>query len=139
MAAAAGIENYDGPIDDAAFRAVLADAAPAVQEVAGAVRALVYDVFSDTVEVVWPRQRSIGWGVGPKKMSEQFAYMMPFARHVTFGFYYGAELPDPSGLLPRGSRNKGPMRSITLTSVDDVNRPEVRALVSAAVRQLQSR
>jgi hypothetical protein len=139
MAAAAGIENYDGPTDDAAFRGVIADAAPAVQDVARAVRALVYDVLPDTVEVVWPRQRSIGWGIGPKKLSEQFAYLMPFSQHVTFGFYYGAELPDPSGLLPRSSRNKGSMRSMTLATADDVHRPELRALVSAAVDHLRSR
>jgi hypothetical protein len=29
----------------------------------------------DVVEVPWPRQRVIGYGVGPKKMSEHFCYV----------------------------------------------------------------
>ncbi|MGI8517122.1 MAG: hypothetical protein ACR2ME_02085 [Acidimicrobiia bacterium] len=27
-------------------------------------------------------------------------HVTPFKKHVTFGFYYGGELPDPAGLLP---------------------------------------
>lgn len=67
-------------------------------------------------------------------MSEQFAYLMPFKRHVTFGFYHGAELPDPAGLLGGPSPNRGAMRSLRLTAIDEVERPELRALVRAATQ-----
>jgi hypothetical protein len=47
-------------------------------------------------------------GTGPKKFTEKFAYLMPFQRHVTLGFYHGGELPDPGGLLPEaGGRQVG--------------------------------
>ena len=131
---AAGVVNYAGPQDDAAFEAVIADAPPAVQALARAVRALVYDVLPETVEVVWPQQGSTGWGTGPRKMSDQFAYMLPFKGHVTFGFYYGAELPDPAGLFGGPSTNKGTMRSVRIAALGDVERPELRALVDAATR-----
>jgi len=104
-----------------------------VQALAHAVRDLVYDVLPQAVEVVWPRQGSVGWGTGEKKFTEQFAYLMPFTRHVTLGFYRGGELTDPDGLLPdKGGTQVGgtlSMRSVKLTSRDEVGRPALRALI----------
>jgi hypothetical protein len=109
-----------------------------VQELARSVRTLVYDVLPQAVEVVWPKQGSIGWGTGPKKFTEQFAYLMPFKRHVTLGFYRGGELPDPDGLLPRSGATQVSgtlsMRSLKLTSLEDIRRPALRALIEAATR-----
>jgi len=109
-----------------------------VQRLALAVRALVFDVHPETVEVVWPQQRSVGWGTGPKKFSEQFAYLLPYKRHVTLGFYHGGDLPDPAGLLPSSGgkqvSGKLAMRSLRVAGRDDVDRPALRALVQAAVQ-----
>jgi hypothetical protein len=136
---AAGVVNDRGRANDAAFNSVIDGSSDEVQEVALAVRNLVYEVLPQAVEVVWPKQGSVGWGTGPKKFTEQFAYFMPFKRHVTLGFYRGGELPDPDGLLPRtgGRQVSGSlsMRSLKLTSLDDVRRPAVRALIEAATTQ----
>lgn len=136
MAESAGVINRDGRGHDAEFAALIAASPPAVQDLANAVRDLVYDVLPGTVEVVWPRQRSVGWGIGPKKFTEQFAYLMPFKGHVTLGFYRGGELPDPEGLLPTsgGSQVSGKlsMRSIKISHPDEVERPALRALIEAA-------
>ena len=138
MTDAAGIINDQGRADDVAFNQIVGTSSPEVQVLARAVRDLVYDVLPQTVEVVWPRQGSVGWGTGPKKFSEQFAYLMPFKHHVTLGFYYGGELPDPAGLLPQGGgRQVGgalSMRSLKIMSLEDVRRPALRALVSVATR-----
>ena len=138
MSEASGVINRAGPGEDEAFSGVLAKAPKEIQEVAYAVRALVYEVLPQTVEVVWPKQGSVGWGTGPKKFSEQFAYLMAFKKHVTLGFYYGGELPDPAGLLPdEGGRQvsgKLAMRSLKLSSLQDVRRPELKALVKAATK-----
>jgi hypothetical protein len=85
---------------------LVAGVTPEVRDLALAVRRLVYDVLPQTVEVIWPKQGSVGWGTGPKKFTEQFAYLMPFKQHVTLGFYYGGELPDPAGLLPTAGRRQ---------------------------------
>jgi hypothetical protein len=142
MVEAAGIVNRDGPTNDEAFRDAMSASSVEVRALAHAVRDLVYDVHPPTVEVVWPKQRSVGWGIGPKKFSEQFAYLLPFKAHVALGFYRGGELPDPAGLLPtRGgtqASGKLSMRSIRIARTDDVARPELRALLDAAVRQLGS-
>jgi hypothetical protein len=139
MSEPAGVVNDRGRANDAAFSDLIATSSQDVQEVARAVRDLVYDVLPETMEVVWPRQKSVGWGTGAKKFTEQFAYLMPFKHHVTLGFYRGGELPDPSGLLPTGGGKQVSgtlsMRSLKLTSPDDVRRSELRELIEASTRQ----
>jgi hypothetical protein len=140
MTEAAGVINRTGPGDREAFESVLGRSSDEVRQLAFAVRDLVYDVYPATVEVVWPKQGSVGWGVGPKKFSEQFCYFMPYNRHVTLGFYYGGELRDPEGLLGAGGRQvsgKLSMRSLKIADLDEIRRPEVRALVEAAVRHIE--
>ena len=136
---AAAIVNRAGREDHAAFDSVVAESSDDVKALAKAVRDLVFDVFPGAVEVVWPKQGSVGWGIGPKKFSEQFTYFLPFKKHVTLGFYYGGELADPAGLLSGGGRQvsgKLSMRSLKIADADDVRRPELRALIEAAVRQI---
>jgi hypothetical protein len=136
VAEPAGTVNDRGRENDAAFAELIVRSTPAVQELARAVRELIYDVLPQTVEVVWPRQGSVGWGTGPKKFTEQFAYLMPFQRHVTLGFYRGGELPDPRGLLPeaggRQVRGTLTMRSLRITSLEQVRDPALRSLIEAA-------
>jgi len=136
MAEPAGRVNDRGRENDAAFAEIIAGSSAAIQELARAVRDLIYDVLPETVEVVWPRQGSVGWGTGPKKFTEQLAYLMPFQRHITLGFYHGGELPDPHGLLPEaGGRQVGgtlTMRSLRITSLEQVRDPALRTLIVAA-------
>jgi hypothetical protein len=81
----------------------------------------------------------VGWGTGPKKFTEQFAYLMPFAKHVTLGFYRGGEIPDPEGLLPAtgGTQASGTlsMRSLKLSTLEQVQQPALRSLIEASTRQ----
>ena len=137
-AEAAGVVNRSGREHDTDFEDVIAGSSEQVQVLARAVRDLVYDVLPETVEVVWKKQGSVGWGTGPKKFTEQFAYLMPYKNHVTLGFYGGGQLPDPEGLLPTsgGSQVSGTlsMRSLKLTSLDDVRRPALRDLIDVSTR-----
>lgn len=136
MADTAGVVNTSGRNDDSAFRQTLSGSTAEIHELALAVRDLIFDVYPDTVEVVWPRQRSTGWGIGPRKFTEQFAYFSPHKAHVTLGFYHGGELPDPNGLLPAsgGKQVSGTlsMRSLRITDAAQLN-AAVRTLVDAAV------
>jgi hypothetical protein len=81
--------------------------------------------------------------VGPKKFSEQFSYFMPYAKHVTLGFYRGGDLPDPDGLLPTsgGRQVSGElsMRSIKITKPEQLELPSLRALIEAAVEERRQR
>ncbi|WP_109208970.1 MULTISPECIES: DUF1801 domain-containing protein [Microbacterium] len=116
--------------DSTPFRESLEGRPQAVQEIALAARRLIFDVLPQTVEVVWPAQRSSGYGTGPKKNSEQFAWILAHAAHVALAFPYGAELDDPAGLLG-GTGAK--VRNVRLNSLDDVAAPALRALLEQSI------
>ncbi len=102
--AAAGIVTGDaGP-----FTGMTAGSPPAVRDLALAARALIFEIAPRTVEVVWPRQRTAGYGTGPKKLSQHFCWLAPYTHHLTFGFFYGSELPDPTGILEPAEHVPGP-------------------------------
>lgn len=115
------------------FAGVVAKASPAMAEIAHAARGLIADVLPGVTEVPWAKQGTAGYGVGPKKMSEHFAYIAPMKAHVNLGFMYGADLDDPASILQGGGKL---LRHIKLRSLDDVKRPEVRALLAAASTHL---
>jgi hypothetical protein len=113
------IENY-GTFEDA-----VAQAGSQARELAYQLRTLVAAVMPDVVEVPWPRMRMASYGVGPKKQSEHFCYISAEKDDVNLGFYYGAELPDPQGLL-RGTGKL--LRHVKIR--------ESKAIRSRALRQL---
>jgi hypothetical protein len=103
-----------------------------VQEIAEALRQLIIDVYPDVVEVPWPKQGIIGYGVGPKKMSEHFCYIGAHSNHVNLGFYFGAELVDPEGLM-EGTGKK--LRHIKVRTVEDVGRSALRQLIQVSLNE----
>jgi len=58
-----------------------------------------------------------------------FAYVAVFREHVNVGFFSGAQLPDPRGLL-RGSGRF--MRHVPLTPHDHIDEAALTALIYAA-------
>lgn len=115
--------------DDSVFEDMIAGAPDNVAALSRSARALIFDVLPTTVEVVWPRQRTAGYGTGPKKMTEHFCWLAPQRKHLVFGFYYGAELPDPEGVLD-GTGTL--MRHVKVRSEEDLRNPAVRQLVEVA-------
>lgn len=100
---------------------------PRVRDLAARTRALIEDVYPEVVEVPWPGQNVVGYGVGPKKMSEHFCYVALHNDYVNLGFNQGAELPDPEGLL------EGPMlRHRKIAEPEDLEDPALRRLLEAA-------
>ena len=73
---------------------------------------------------------SIKWSQPVFEQNGPFCYVRAFKNHVNFGFWRGAELPDPEGLL-QGDGEK--MRHIKLSSTDDVAPDAFAALVRSAV------
>ena len=111
------------------FDEILGTSSPRVRDLASRTRALIRDVMPDVVEVPWTRQRVVGYGVGPKKMSEHFCHITFHKNHVNLGFNYGSELPDPEGLL-QGSGKL--LRHVKITTPEDLSNPALRRLVEAA-------
>ena len=103
--------------------------APAQEAVLRALRALAFELHPRLVEVSRPGDRAVSWGWGAKKMSEAYAFALPYRSHVNLGFYRGAALPDPDGLL-RGTGKA--MRHVQVRDIEDVAVPGLRALMLAA-------
>ncbi len=79
------------------FAAVLAAAAPNLRPICKALRAQIAALHRAFVEIVWLKMRIASFGVGPKKMSQHYAYIAAQRSYVNLGFYHGAMLPDPDG------------------------------------------
>ena len=54
-------------------------------------------------------------------------------KHLGLAFFRGTELPDPAKLFNEGGENNTNIRSIRLTSLEEMNRNALRALLRAAV------
>jgi hypothetical protein len=102
---------------------------PRVGDLALSARALIEEVYPKVVEVPWPRQNVVGYGVGPKKMSEHFCYVAFHKDHVNLGFNQGAELPDPEGLLEGPGKT---LRHVKIAALKDLENPALRELLEAA-------
>ncbi|MFT4832178.1 MAG: hypothetical protein ACI815_001830 [Psychroserpens sp.] len=74
--------------------------------------------------MIWTTQKIAGYGTGEKKKTEHFSWVMPANNHVTLGFNYGAELPDPKNILEGSGKL---YRHFKVKSMEDLNRP---ALIS---------
>jgi hypothetical protein len=65
-----------------------------------------------------------------------FAYVNAFSAHVNVGFYNGANLDDPAGLLEGGGKR---MRHVKVRWGQDVNAAALGELIGAAYRDVRSR
>ncbi len=65
-----------------------------------------------------------------------FAYVAAFSAHVNVGFFQGASLPDPAGLL-EGSGKR--MRHVKLRWGEPVNAAAMNGLIAAAYSDMRRR
>ena len=101
-----------------------------LRPVAEALRALVFDVHPEACEVVRLGDRAATYGVGPRRMIDGYAYILPYGAWVNLGFFQGVGLADPEGLLTgTGAR----LRHVKVRSLDDAARPALRSLIEAAL------
>ena len=119
--------NTHGSFDEALSRS-----SSQVKEIARRLRELIIEVYPDVVEVPWPKQKIIGYGVGLKKMSEHFCYIGAHREHVNLGFYYGTELPNPEGIL-EGTGKK--LRHIKVREVEEVAQPTLRQMIKSSLEE----
>ena len=105
---------------------------PDVQAIARALRSAINSIHRDVVEVAWPRQKIASYGIGPKKMSEHYAYIAPQTGYVNLGFYHGVALNDPAKLLEGSGRR---LRHMKIKTETDVCKKELRVLLKAALTE----
>ena len=126
----ANIQTADG---SGSFENILNITNPKTKRIAEKLRILIGNLLPGTIEVVWEKQNIAGYGIGPKKMSEQFCYLAMFQDRVNFGFYYGADLKDPAGLLEGTGKS---LRHVKIRSESDITNPELSKLLLQASKHL---
>jgi len=95
---------------------------------------LIRSLNPAVVQILWAHQRTIGYGIGPKKMTEHYCYLDVYDQHVNLGFNHGVALADPKHLLKdSGAR----FRSLRLNSAADLDHPGLRALLLEAAEERQ--
>jgi hypothetical protein len=72
---------------------------------------------------------SIKWAQPVFEQNGPFAFIKPAKAHVTFGFWRGAELADPDGVLEGGDR----MKHVKITSSAALDERRLEAFVREAV------
>ena len=101
---------------------------PEVQALAQRTREIIHEANPEVVETVNPGRGNLAYGSG-SKMGEWYCYIAPFKSYMNLGFLRGTELPDPEGLLEGTGKL---LRHVKIRSIEDVERPGVRALLVAA-------
>lgn len=111
------------------FEELMSDTVEQMRAVARHLREVIFDLDPGAVEVVRLGDRAATYGVGPRKMVEGYAYVLPQQTWVNLGFFQGAALPDPEQLL-EGSGAR--MRHVKVGSAEKADEPALRALLRAA-------
>ena len=82
--------------------------------------------------VIVPRlgEKSISYGLGPKKNSEAYCYLIAYKTHVNLGFFHGSRLGADDLLEGTGPL----MRHLKLNALEDLSKPVVKRLIKAALK-----
>lgn len=114
------------------FKDILDIASPTLRPVCAALRDLVASQHADFVEVVWPKLKITSFGVGPKKMTQHYAYIAVQSSHINLGFYHGASLADPDGLLEGTGKE---LRHIKIRDLSGARSKAISNLVRQAIAE----
>jgi hypothetical protein len=119
------------PEAEARLKGFIAKFKPKHQALIRAARKMLRNRFPTAYELAYDNYNFFVIGYGPtERPSDCIVSMAAGANGVGLCFIHGARLPDPKGILLGSGRQT---RFIRIESVDVLARPEVRALIDAAV------
>jgi hypothetical protein len=106
-----------------------------VMEIAYKLRDIIAEVYPDVTEAARPEEHYAAYAIGRSNRAEEFGCIYPRRTYVRLGFYFGEALPDPHSLLSSAAKH---LHHIRISTLAEAERPEVRELVAAAVRERQA-
>ncbi|MBC6943439.1 MAG: DUF1801 domain-containing protein [Xanthomonadales bacterium] len=112
------------------FHDIVVLARPELRPVCEALRELIASEHDGFLESIWPKMRMASYGVGPKKMTQHYAYIAVQAGHINLGFYHGTSLRDPQGVLTGTGKA---LRHVRIDHVARVSDPAIRDLLRQAI------
>ncbi len=114
------------------FEDLLLLTAEEFQPISSRLRELILEIHPDSVEVVRLGEKSATYGLGPKKMTEGYAYIMPHKNWINLGFFKGALLNDKDIVLEGGGKS---LRHIKIHSIEEANREEIKLILQEALEE----
>lgn len=103
---------------------------PKIRKLALALRTLVIEEMAPCCENIYDAYNAVAIGYGPTdRLKDGVFHIAVYPKHVNLGFNKGASLADPKGIL-KGTGKA--IRHLTMSSLADVARPEVRSYVRRA-------
>ncbi len=119
--------NYPPPRELIKF---LKPYAPEIRNVALQLRALVLDEMAPCYENIYDAYSAVAIGYGTsERLGDGIFHIAVYSKHANLGFNDGATLDDPKGIL-QGNGNR--IRHITISTPEEIARPEVRAYIRRA-------
>ena len=108
---------------------------PAIIKLALATRKLVLQEAPDAVELIYDAYSAVSAGYSfTGRPSETFIYVAAYTKRVNLGFYWGATMPDPAGLL-RGAGKQS--RHVPIEKVSDLENPALVKLIRVAIAEAE--
>jgi Domain of unknown function (DU1801) len=115
--------------DALAFDRHLDATAPALADIARALRLAVLAGFPGAVETFDPGDGLLAFGTGRSMRAFRFA-IIPHKAHVNLQLADGADLPNPDGRIEGTGKR---IRHVKVHSVEDAGTPWLRAAIAAEV------
>jgi hypothetical protein len=110
---------------------------PAVATIARDALARLRRMLPGAIELVYDNYNALAIGFGPtERTSDVICSLALYPRYVSLFLMHGATLPDPEGVL-EGSGKQA--RHVKLRTAADLDRPEIRALITQAVSRADPR
>jgi len=98
---------------------------PAIRELALEARELVLRVLAPSNESILDVYvLAMNYGFS-ERIKDQVVYIGVYAKHINLGFYWGAEMDDPQGVLEGGGKQ---LRHIKITSQAELGTPDCSRL-----------
>ena len=103
----------------------------AVQSLTLGARKLIHEELAPCHEHIFsmPRTVVLAYSASAKVIGDGVCVITVWRQHVTLGFSRGVDLADPAGILQGAGKA---MRHVRLQSLEDVGRPDIRALLRQA-------
>ena len=109
---------------------------PAIRKIVREARARLRRRLPAAIELVYDNYNALAIAfASSERASDVIVSLAVYARGVNLYFIYGVALADPHHLL-LGSGNQG--RFVRLESADMLDRPEIDALVTAAIKEIDT-
>ena len=110
---------------------------PALAKLVRAARTVLRKRYPTALELVYDNYNALAIGYSTTERTSDVMFSLAvYPRGLNLYFMYGKFLPDPKHLL-EGSGNQGAF--VRVNEIDQLDHPEVKALLIAAVKQAEPR